>query len=308
MTTRKFFSILIKVLLTVVIIYFLFRQVAHHWQDIKDYDWNLNWGYLVASVFVGLFAFVIMASNWQRIIAGFGFNISLAKCFRIFYLSDMGRYIPGKIWPLMGILYLTKKEGVPPEQATASFVLVQMFAIPASMLVFVLAVQFEPMIVVEQVAMLGSYSTYMITGAMLLVCLILVILPQRVLALGNWLLRKFSRPEVKFVLDKKVALRIFAGYFVGWLCYGGAYYLFLRSVTSRADFTLIAAAGIFNAAYQIGYLMLFAPGGFGPRELAMEFMLTPFLGPIAAAVAILARLWAVVIEVTAAIIALVIKK
>ena len=43
MTTRKFFSILIKVLLTVVIIYFLFRQVAHHWQDIKDYDWNLNW-------------------------------------------------------------------------------------------------------------------------------------------------------------------------------------------------------------------------------------------------------------------------
>jgi uncharacterized membrane protein YbhN (UPF0104 family) len=67
---------------------------------------------------------------------------------------------------------------------------------------------------------------------------------------------------------------------------------------------LIAAAGIYNAAYQVGYLSFFAPGGFGPRELVMGLMLTPFLGPVGPAVAVVARLWAIVLETTAALLAL----
>ncbi len=51
-----------------------------------------------------------------------------------------------------------------------------------------------------------------------------------------------------------------------------------------------------------------APGGFGPRELVLGVMLTPFLGPIAPAVAIGARLWAIVIEGLAALLALAVKK
>ena len=48
----------------------------------------------------------------------------------------------------------------------------------------------------------------------------------------------------------------------------------------------IASIGIFCLAYQVGYLTLFAPGGFGPRELVMGALLTPYFGPIAPAIAI----------------------
>jgi hypothetical protein len=208
----------------------------------------------------------------------------------------------------MGILYLAKKEGVPPEQATASFVLVQMFAIPASLLLFVIAMQFEPRILVDQVAVLGKGSTYLITGLMLLLVAVVVLWPGRLLRLANALLRRFGRPEVQFALDKKVALRLFVGYSLGWLCYGIAFFLFVRSVMPQSNLTAVAAVGLFNAAYQIGYLTLFAPGGFGPREVVMGFMLTPFLGPLAVALPVLARLWVVLIEVVAALIALTIRK
>ncbi|HOP07862.1 MAG TPA: lysylphosphatidylglycerol synthase transmembrane domain-containing protein [candidate division Zixibacteria bacterium] len=308
MSFKKAVGLVLKLLLTAVIVFFLFRQISHHWQEIKDFDWEISWLPLIGSILVGLATFLIMASNWQSLIAGFGHRISLLKSFRIFYLSDMGRYIPGKIWPLMGILYMTKKEGVPPEQATASFVLIQLFAIPASFLLFALAVQFEPRILVDQVALLGEWSAWLFTACLLIGVVVLVLWPKRLLSLLNVVLRRFSRPEIVFELDKKVALQLFVRYSLGWFMYGLAFYLFLEAFAPEADIRLIAAVGVFNAAYQIGYLALFAPGGFGPRELVMGFMLAPFLGPVAPAIAIMARLWAIIVEVTAALIALMIRK
>ncbi len=44
-------------------------------------------------------------------------------------------------------------------------------------------------------------------------------------------------------------------------------------------------------------------GGIGVRELALIGLLHPFLGPISAAVAVAARLWNMVVEIIAVIIA-----
>ena len=117
MKTKPVLFNLLKIALTLVILYFLYRQVAHHWQEIKAYQWQIHWGYLILSVVVGIGTFFILSLIWRRIIAGFGHQLSVTKAFRIFYLSDLGRYIPGKIWPLLGVLYLSKKEGIPPERA-----------------------------------------------------------------------------------------------------------------------------------------------------------------------------------------------
>ena len=308
MKTKKSILTLLKIILTLVILYFLYRQVAHHWQEIKAYQWEIHWGYMICSVLAGVGTLFVLSSVWLKIIAGFGHKLSITKAFRIFYLSNLGRYIPGKIWQLFGILYLTKKEGIPPERAGASFVFSQMISIPASLLVFVLAAQIEPKLLVDQVAVLGDKSAYLMTAAMVAISLVMVLWPQKVLAVGNAILRKLKRPQVIFTLDKKVALTIFVGYSVSWIMYGTAFWLFTRAVTNGAGCGLVAAVGAFIVAYQIGYLALFAPGGFGPRELILGVMLAPFLGPIAPAVAIGARLWAIVIEGLAALLALAVKK
>lgn len=308
MKIKKSILTLLKITLTFIILYFLYRQVAHHWQEIRAYEWEIHWGYMILSVIVGIGTFFVLSTVWLRIIAGFGHKLSMTKAFRIFYLSNLGRYIPGKIWQLFGILYLTQKEGIPPERAVASFIFSQMIGIPASLLVFVLAAQIEPKLLVDQVAILGDKSAYLITAAMVAVSLAIVLWPQKVFAIANVILRKLKRPQAVFTLDKKVALTIFVGYSVSWIMYGTAFWLFTRAVTNGAGCSLVAAVGAFIVAYQIGYLALFAPGGFGPRELILGVMLAPFLGPIAPAVAIGARLWAIVIEGLAALLALAVKK
>ncbi len=305
---KQFLILSLKVVIVGVLIYFLFRQVSNHWEEIKQYHWTIDYQYLILSILVGLFTFSIMATVWKKIIGTFGFKLRIRDAFRIVYLSDLGRYIPGKIWQLFGILYLAKQKGIPPEQAGASFVLVQMFAIPASFLVFVICAQIESALLIDQIGFLGEKASYFLTGSMIAICLVLIFWPSGILKIGNWLLRRLKRQEVKFRLDKKVAMTIFLGYCIGWTCYGTAFWLFVRAVTADSNISPVVCIGLFNAAYQIGYLTLVAPGGFGPRELVMGTMLTPFVGPIGPAIAIAARLWAIIIETLAALIALIIRK
>lgn len=305
---KQFLIVSIKIVIVGILLYFLFRQVSNHWEEIKQYHWTIDYQYLIFSIFAGLITFSIMATIWKKIIGTFGFKLRIRDAFRIVYLSDLGRYIPGKIWQLFGILYLAKQKGIPPEQAGASFVLVQMFAIPASFLVFVICAQIESALLIDQIGFLGEKASYFLTGSMIAICLVLIFWPSRILKIGNWLLRRINRQEVEFKLDIKVAMTIFLGYCIGWTCYGTAFWLFVEAVTVDSNINPVVCIGLFNAAYQIGYLTLVAPGGFGPRELVMGAMLAPFVGPIGPAIAIAARLWAIIIEAMAALIALIIRK
>ncbi len=298
----------IKAVLTAVVLYFVYHQFVLQWSEIQDYSWQIDFFYLTISILVGLVALLIMSTTWRGIIRMFGYELSVASAFRIFYLSNLGRYIPGKVWQLFGILYLTKQKGIRSEQAGASFIIVQLFAIPASFFLFVLAVQFEPSLLVDQVKLLNSNSWYLVTALLILICLMLTLRPAWFLSIGNRLLRKIGRPEVILKIDFRVALTLFSAYVFGWFCYGVAFYFLVMAVVPDCHLGILSAIGLFNAAYQIGYLVLFAPGGFGPRELVMSALLAPFIGKVAVVVALAARVWSLVLESIAAGTALILKK
>jgi len=308
MNTKKFLIFFFKLALTIAVLYFLGRQVVTRWESVESYNWQLGYWPLLLSIGFALAALFVFSSCWRAIITGFGPRVSYPMSFKISNLSQLGRYIPGKIWQMFGTVYLAKKEGVKPEQAAASFVLIQLFAIPSSFLVYVLAGQFEQGILIDQLALAGRGIAYVLAATLVAVCALVVFYPHPFIRVANLVLQKLGRPATTFVLDKRVALLIFLGYFFGWICYGLAYWLFLVAVLGNQGPNPIAAVGLFNGAYQVGYLMLFAPGGFGPRELVMGMLLTPFVGQIGAALAIAARLWAILIETVAAVIALAIKK
>jgi len=251
-----------------------------------------------------MFALFVFALQWKTMIAAFGHRLSTAQAYRVMYLSNLGRYIPGKVAQLFGILYFAKEAGVPPERAGASFVLIQLFAIPASLLIYFIAALFAPDLLDERFAMLSTNATMILLALFVIVSVLLIVRPQIFFGLINTLLRRFGRPTIELQLDKKVASQLFLGYSFGWVCYGLAFWLFLAGIVDTTEVGIIAAVGLYNAAYQIGYLALFAPGGLGPRELVMGFLLTPFFGPVAPAIAVMARLWTIVIDILAALTAM----
>jgi len=175
-------------------------------------------------------------------------------------------------------------------------------------LILAISAQIEPAIIIDQIALMGKGSAFLFTFGMIALSLIVVIWPNKILALVNFVLKRISRPVLIFSIDKKVAPMIFLGYCVAWIFYGAAFWMFIKSIVAETDMELIPAIGIFAGSYQIGYLVLFAPGGIGPREFIMSQMLMPYLPGVAPVIAILSRIWTTIIEVAAAGISLLAKK
>ncbi|MFZ5981699.1 MAG: hypothetical protein ACOYVF_13835, partial [Candidatus Zixiibacteriota bacterium] len=91
MTHKKQIVVIFKVILTLIILFFLGKQVQTHWTDIKDFDWQFNFVYLFLSLVGGLAAFLSFSLSWRGIIASFGYPVEVPVAFKIMYLSNLGR-------------------------------------------------------------------------------------------------------------------------------------------------------------------------------------------------------------------------
>lgn len=306
---KKVLLFLVKLVLIVAVFYFIYLQFRANWNDIKTYDWAVEsvW-LLLLSVICALFSLLLFAATWRIVVKGFGDQISLPVAFKISYLSNLGRYMPGRIWQLFGIIYVARQYGLTAEKATASFIISQLFTTVSAFLILAVSAQIKPAIIIDQIAFMGKGSAYLFSFLMALLSLVVVVWPNKILAITNYILRRMARPELRFSIDKKVAPVIFLGYCVAWIFYGAALWMFIKSIVAEADIDLISSVGIFAGSYQIGYLALFAPGGIGPRELVMGQMLLPYLPGVAPMVAILSRIWTTVIEIAATLLSTLIKK
>ena len=178
MNLKKAFLLIAKLVLTGLVLFYVFRQLEKSWAEIENYQWQIDWFFLSLSVILALLALFIFSSCWRLIIGSFGRNIGFGSSFRITYLSHLGRYIPGKIWQLFGIIYLARKKGIATEEAAASFIIVQLFVIPSSLLVFAICARLEPLILSDQIAFMGTGSATALAIFMILLCSMIVFYPS----------------------------------------------------------------------------------------------------------------------------------
>jgi len=304
---KSFLVIATKFVLAAIVIYFAGRQLTNNWTAVSGYDWTINPLLLILSVVLHLITFAMFSKTWCLLMSAFGFNVPLKHGFKISYIANLGRYIPGKIWPVFGMIYLLKKIDINKEVAFASWGVATILGLPPAFLVGFITLYFYPeMLSSAPGDNLGVYP-FVALALTLAVSLILVFAPRRTMSLFNWIVKLLRRPPIQFNLDKKVALQVYLGYFVCWICYGIAFYTFMHAIMGKLEIPVVAGIGSFVMAYLIGYLAFFSPGGLGARELVLTTVLSPFLGPVAVGLAATARVWNLATEFIAAAIALLIK-
>lgn len=308
LTPGKVLWRIVQAIAIVAILFFLIRKIVVHWEQVTSYTWQIQPVWLGLSVLSVIITFYLFSSVWRMIIISLGKQVSFAKAFKIAYLANLGRYIPGKIWQMFGMIYLARKEGITEEEAVTSFGLSQIFAIPSGLLSGLLFLAMRRGGLTQQIG-LGSFSTglMLVAAGIFVISLLVIFAPRSMQSVLNRVLRLLRRREVSLQVNKSLAAAIYGGYFLAWSLYGFSFWVFLKGITV-AQTPLLPITGLFIVAYQIGYLMLFAPGGVGPREAMMTIFLTPWFGQaVAAAVALAARLWLICAETLSALIALRIK-
>ncbi len=281
--------------------------MVNNWAEISQYEWEINPLLIILSIVFHLITFVFFSGMWCVLIRAFGYEIPFKYAFKISYIADMGRYIPGKVWSVFGMVYFLNKINVKKEVAFASWgVAIIMGFIPGFSLVFI-SLCFHPEMMPEVLRGGTGIVPYLAVALTVLAAAVLALAPDKSMILFNWFLKLLKRPQIQFKLKKKVALSILLGYFIGWIFYGLGFYTFINAIMVEPELPIVAGVGSFAMAYLIGYLSFFTPGGLGARELVLTTVLAPFLGPVAVGVAVAARVWNIISEIIAALIALSIK-
>ena len=103
---------ILKWIFVLVIFVFLFRYLYLSWGEISSYDLELNWIPFLASYLFAFAYYILVAVGWSRILRSLKkLNISLLKAVKVRTFSDFGRFIPGKVWLILGRIHYCKKWG-----------------------------------------------------------------------------------------------------------------------------------------------------------------------------------------------------
>jgi glycosyltransferase 2 family protein len=275
---------------------FLGLTIARHWRQIDAFDWDVRWVVLAASVLAltGVLAWGVVV--WKLVLDRFDHPpIPLTELLRIWYLSNLARYVPGKIWQFVGAAELARLAGLSRAVILTSMVVHMGFSLLSAAVVSTLVLL--PAGLPEGVPTLGL-------GALAALAVLLVhpaLLNRALELLAGVLKRDVLRWRGRW-RDGVVLLGLSV---VSWILYGAAFALFVHAVVGVGLDSVLPLAGVNALAFLVGYLVFLAPAGLGAREGVMAVLLRPFapIG-IAAVVAVLARLWTVAAELLGAAIVL----
>jgi uncharacterized membrane protein YbhN (UPF0104 family) len=283
---------LTAVVLAVVAGFFVVTLAAR-WNDVISLKWRLDpWLFAAATVLLAL-SYGLVACLWG-VALGRAAGTGLAAGARIWFLSNLARYVPGNVWSYVGAVELARREGEARRTTLAVMALTQVLSVGVAVAAGL------PVLLAERArlgrpALLGALVVAAGAG-------LAVLFRGRLLALARRRVPGFDPREL--TPSAGTVAWLVAGYALYWAVTGLAFAALVAALHPLAagDVPLVVAA--YAAAYAAGFLALLTPAGLGVREGVLVVALAPVLpaGP-ALVVALVSRVWMMLVELAGAAVA-----
>ena len=274
-------------------------SLAHGLRELYDQPIRSNprWGMLALSGVVFLGAHAVLVHTWRTVLSCWDEHLPFWSAARIWSVSNLGRYLPGKIWQIGAMGAMARELDVSPVAASGSAILGTLVNITAGFVVALVAgrelllQRLPPSLQTLTIASVGVACA----GLVLAPLLIPRLAPAVALLTGR---------SLEATLPTRAVVYSLIGNVVAWLVYGLAFQLFVTGVLGHASGGYVNYLSAYTSSYLIGYIFLFAPAGVGFREAAMlELLQLAGLAthPQAALVTLTSRIWLTLLEVTPAV-------
>jgi glycosyltransferase 2 family protein len=281
--------------LALLIMAFVVRTFQRNWHDLRAQPvaWTFAPLPAVGSVLLVWGMYLLLIEAWRRMLAGWGQALKPALAARIWVLSSLGKYVPGKVWAIAGMALMAREAGVAPWAATASAILLQALAVGTGAATAALAggraiEAYRP----------GMLPWLWMGGAAAVAGVVALLHPRvcrRLLTLTG------MGPDVPTPGAGPILVGLVSN-LLAWVGYGLAFWLLAAAVLPASALQPATAIAAFAASYVVGLITLIAPGGLVVREGLLIAMLSgPLgLGP-ATALAIASRVLLTITELGAAV-------
>src|SRR5215216_5588892 len=104
-----------------------------NWAELRSQPlaWQIEPGWLILSALVVWAMYALLIVAWRVMLAGWGQRLDGWTAARIWTVSSLGKYLPGKVWAIAGMAVMAQRAGVAPWIATGAAVLLQALSIAA---------------------------------------------------------------------------------------------------------------------------------------------------------------------------------
>lgn len=272
--------------------WFLLRTAAANWGTLSLGTIRPAGSLLAAASVITAATYIYLVIWWSISLGWWGPRLPLMEALRIWFVTNLARFIPGMVWQFAGLVALVRPFGISAIAATGGVVLQQILLLIAG----------TGLLAAAAPSLLGGWTAHsppwVPLASVAAATALLVIAVPRVLPLIGRLAAELLRRPISWPSPPGRAL---AGYLAGmvpvWILYGLSFWLFARAIFGASAPGPMLAGTSFVASYLLGVLAVFAPGGLLVREAALVATLSPSMGGAAALVlAVAARLWLVGLE------------
>jgi len=279
MRVRKVFWNILQIVLVVALFYYVLSPLVRNAKAFKETFltlnlWFLSGGVIFLSLIIFCYPFV-----WKYILKGFGIEIPPELAIISWIYSNVGKYVPGKIWQFVGRVALTRN--VAPEITLATVFLEVIISSSSAVMVFF-----------ARFFLKGGIPQLWAIYALLLFAVLIVLQHPRFVKFFLKLFAKVRKQDYDFTkinIPFKRNLWVFVWYFVLWIATGVSFWIMVQG--SNIKVSLLDSITTYPISWILGYLMLIAPAGFGVREsILMTLLRGSYPAEVASAFSLLTRM------------------
>jgi hypothetical protein len=269
MKFSRYIKVSLSILLVSLFVWFFYKEFKENWEAVRTFHLEINWEYLVMAIFMMIANYLCITLSWHIGINYFDNHkkLKITESFALVNISQLGKYIPGKLWSYMIQIYWLASKGVPKTTALYLNVVTTLLSILVSMLLGCIFLMMLP----------DWYhlKTEILIFIGLLLVINLVLFNKNILRFFVEMFSKITGQKISFYqLSKRRIISMQILYITGSLFWALAGCFISLSIGFGLDglrILFISSAMLLGDV--IGFLVLIAPGGLGVREGTMFLIL-----------------------------------
>jgi hypothetical protein len=228
---------------------------------------QLSAGLVGAAAVAVLLSLACSLLSWRATVNGLGTTIPVADAARIFFVGQLGKYVPGSVWPVVAQMELGAVHGLSRPVVGTAALLALAVSVPVALAVGLLAVP----------ALLSADASSYLLLFLLLPLAAVALAPPLLNPVLDRALRLARRPPLPQPLTGRAVLRVASYAGAAHLLLGVQAWLLARDLGAQGPLLLPLAVGAFSLASVAGLLALPVPAGAGVREGVLVLCLAPVL-------------------------------
>jgi glycosyltransferase 2 family protein len=290
-TSAPRWSAIVGVIIGVAGATFVVRSLIQNWDSVSEALGDAEPAMLVVALVAGALGMTGIGLGWHNAVRILGSSLPLLSSLRGYFVGQLGKYVPGGVWAIMGRGEWARHAGVPASIAYTSVLMSMGSAYLAALLLATLLLPFSDVLASDG----GSPYVFVI---ILLPIGLALIHPRILRGLFSRVSGLSSREVMLVVPPWRSSALLVLQQIPSWIFIGGASLALSTGLGDSGDpANVIFATAI---AWIVGFLALPTPGGLGVREAVFVAVATSLPAGIAAAVAILARVVFIVVDASGA--------